>query len=451
MPDTVLVVDDEAEIREICGEALCDADYEVRQADGGQAAMEVLAAGGVDIVLTDLCMPGMTGLELLQQIREQHPDVDVILMTAHGTVATAVEALKTGAYDYVAKPFSIDDLTARVNRLAERRGLAAENRLMKEQLRSGGMGALIGLSPGMQSLYRLILKVAPRQQPVLITGESGTGKELAARAIHQRGLNSGEPFVPVDCGALSATLIESELFGHVPGAFTGATQRRTGLLAAAAKGTLFLDEIGELPLDLQAKLLRAIQEREFRPLGSNECRHFEARIVAATNRDLEAAARQGKFRSDLYFRLNVLSLALPPLRERKADIAALAQHFVERARRADDPVTGISREALAQLMQYAWPGNVRELQNHVERALVVSEGPLIQVRDLAPELRVGVPGGGEEQSRLTYLEQVERKAIVEVLASAGGHRLNAARMLGISKSTLYKKLKDYGLENGEGG
>jgi two-component system response regulator HydG len=450
MPDTVLVVDDESSIRQICAEALQDAGYEVRLAEAGRTATSMLDNGGVDIVLTDLKMPEMTGLELLARIKENYPSVDVILMTAHATVSTAVEALKLGAYDYIIKPFGIDALINRVNRLAERRELVVENRLMQDHLRTGsGPGGMIGMSPAMQQLYRLILKAAPRKQPVLILGESGTGKELVARAIHSHGLNPNAPFVPVDCGALSASLIESELFGHASGAFTGASQRRVGLLAAAGLGTLFLDEIGELPLEQQAKLLRAIQEREFRALGTNHAERFEARILAATNRDLAAQVKEGKFRGDLYFRLNVLLVQVPPLRERKGDIASLAQYFLEHERGPSDRITGISRHALAQMANYSWPGNVRELRNHIERALMVSDGPLIQSKDLPSELGTSLEASREAPGTLTYLEQIERKAIMDVLETTGGHRQNAAKILGISKTTLYKKLKDYGLEECE--
>jgi two-component system response regulator HydG len=263
-------------------------------------------------------MPELTGLDLLHLVKERKLDAGVILITGHASVDTAVEALKSGAYDYITKPFNLDDLVARVSRLAERRDLATENHLLRQQLKAGrGPGGMVGTSAPMQELYRVILKAAPRRQPVLITGESGAGKELVARAIHECSPAADEPFVALDCAALSSSLMESELFGHVPGAFTGATQRRVGMLASAGKGTLFLDEIGELPIDLQAKLLRALQEKEFRPLGSNQTQHFEARIVSATNRDLLAAIGEGKFREDLYFRLNVLSVQTPPLRQRR--------------------------------------------------------------------------------------------------------------------------------------
>jgi two-component system response regulator HydG len=300
----------------------------------------------------------------------------------------------------------------------------------------------------MRDIFQLVLRVAPRKQPVLITGESGTGKELVARAIHDHGPTPREPFVPVDCGALSANLIESELFGHVPGAFTGAAQRRIGLLASAGRGTIFLDEIGELPLELQSRLLRAIQEREFRALGSNERQTFAARIIAATNRDLQASVDEGKFRGDLFYRLNVLQIHLPPLRERNSDIPLLVQHFIELESQAGDPVRGISSEAMTRFQNHPWPGNVRELRNQVLRAITLTDGPTIQIESLARELRrhsavADAPAG------LTYLERVERAAVIEMLRESGGNRQEAARLLGVSKTTLYKKLKDYKLEEYE--
>jgi DNA-binding NtrC family response regulator len=448
MPNTVLIVEDELNIRIICSETLRAAGYDVQLAASGEQALELLDAQPIDIVLTDLKMPGMTGLDLLGKIREGYPGVDVVLMTAHATVATAVEALLLGAHDYLIKPFGVEDLTNRVNRLSERRELVADNAILREHLDTGrGPGGLVGTSAAMLRLYRTILKVGPRKGPALITGETGTGKELVAHAIHEAGLAPDSPFVPVDCAALSPTLIESELFGHLPGAFTGASQRRVGLLASAGNGTLFLDEIGELPLALQSKLLRAVQERQLRAVGSNRSERFEARIIAATNRQLEVSVKNGEFRSDLYFRLNVHSLHLPPLRDRKSDIPALVRFFMERAGNSDDSVTGISRGFMERLMQYSWPGNVRELQNHIERALASAEGPLLQVQDLALGLRCTT---NERSGRtLTYLEEVERKAIAEVLDTAGGHRINAANLLGISRTTLYKKMRDYGLERGE--
>jgi two-component system response regulator HydG len=446
MPDqTVLVVDDDADIREICSEALRDADYTVLAAASGREARDLLDAELIDIVLTDLDMPEITGLELLRHVKERSLDTGVILITGHASVSTAVEALRTGAYDYITKPFTLDDLVTRIGHLAERRALSSENRLLRQQLKAGrGPGGMVGSSPAMQELYRVILRLAPRRQPVLISGESGAGKELVARALHECGTAPREPFVALDCAALTSSLMESELFGHVPGAFTGAAQRRAGMLAAAGKGTLFLDEIGELPVELQAKLLRALQEKEFRPLGSNQCQHFEARIVAATNRDLPSAVRDGNFREDLFFRLNVLSIKTPPLRARTEDIPALVSFFIDREAGPNNPVTGISRQAMEVLMAYPWPGNIRELRNHVDRAIAMSDGELIQIGDLSPELctshTVFPPGTGLKQMQLA-----EREAIVQALASSEGHRVEAANLLGIGKTTLYRKLKEYGL------
>ncbi len=441
MAGTVLVVDEADQIRESCCHILEKAGYQVRTAGTIEEAASLFDSEDIDIVLADLSAAPGGALAALRHMKRDCAGVDVILMSADASAAAVVDSLRSGASDYITKPFELGSVATRVARLSAERQLAGETRVVRERLRAdSGFAGLVGVSPPMQQVYRFILQVARRRQPVLLTGESGTGKELVARAVHQYG-NPKAPFVPIDCGALSASLIEAELFGHVAGAFTGANQRRQGLFASAGEGTLFLDEIGELPLALQVKLLRAIQEREFRPLGSNHCQPFHARLIAATNRDLQAAVRADHFRSDLYFRLNVLSLELPPLRERREDIPLLAQHCIESERKPGDSVIGISREAMSLLTAFSWPGNVRELQNHIQRAMALSDGPLIQVHDLAPELR-----NAESGRELTYLEQVERNAIVKMLDAAGGHRLQATRMLGISKTTLYKKLKDYGLE-----
>jgi len=449
MPDAcVLIVDDEEDIRNLCADALREAGYEADTAASGAEALRKLSASPCDIVLSDISMPQMGGLDLLRAIREDFSQCDVILMTGHATVENAIEALRLGAYDYIKKPFAIEELLSRVGRLAERKEMSVENRILREQLRTGhGPGGMIGSSSPMQELYRLIVKFARRPQPVLITGESGTGKELVARAIHENSTSRRHPFVPVDCGALSSTLMESELFGHVPGAFTGAANRRAGLLASAGNGTVFFDEIGELTLEMQAKLLRTIQEREIRSLGGDRPQRFDARILAATNRNLEAAVKDGKFREDLFFRLNVLVIRTPPLRERRGDIPALAISFIESERGPDNPVTGISQAALDALSRYSWPGNVRELRNHVVRAIAISDGPLVERRDLAPEIRGNVPALPPVEE-IGKLEAAERRAIIEALHSSGGHRVQAAKILGIGKTTLYKKLKDYGLRGG---
>ena len=349
--------------------------------------MARLATGQIDIVLTDIRMPGMGGLELLKIIRQDFPGVDVVMITGFGTVASAVQAMKQGAYDYLTKPLKLDDLARIFRRLVEKQDLEAENRMMREQLRTHqGFANLIGTSPKMQKVYRLILKVAPKRHPVLILGESGTGKELAARAIHAYSPWNKKPFMPVDCGALTPALIESELFGHVRGAFTGAVQSRQGLLAAAEGGSVFLDEIAELPVEVQAKLLRVLQEREIKPIGSNLRTPLDARIIAATNQDVQTAIRRGGFRKELFFRLDVVSIKLPPLRERKSDIPLLVHYFIERHSGSEGNITGISADAMTRLMSYDWPGNVRELENCVQRSLALGSGSIIQVRDLPSNL-----------------------------------------------------------------
>jgi DNA-binding NtrC family response regulator len=441
---TVLVVDDDDAIRELCAEVLALNGFNVEQAEAAGRALQIISGGCIDIVLTDLNLPGMGGIELLRQMRQDAPEIDVVVMTGYGTIPTAVEAIRLGACDYITKPFNIDDLAALLMRVMERRDVDVEHRLLREQLAlHQGVGEMVGASEPMQRLYRVLLKLAPKRHPVLITGESGTGKELIARALHVLGPAAASPFVPVDCGALSPHLIESELFGHVRGAFTGATHDREGLLGAAHQGTLFFDEIAELPFELQTKLLRALQEREFRPVGGNRSVALEARILAATNRDLEAEIEKGTFREELYFRLNVLTVAAPPLRERKSDIPLLAQHFIEHGRSADDPVTGVGAAALKLLLQYDWPGNVRELENYIHRALAVSAGPLIEPRDLPARLRAAParPTG----RGFTQIEKLERSAIAKTLQATGGDRVRAAKLLGIGKTTIYRKLKEYGL------
>jgi DNA-binding NtrC family response regulator len=442
---TVLVVDDDKALRELCLEVVKQLDFEGHAAEDATRALQVLETSQVDIVLSDVRMPERSGIELLKTIRQEHPDVAVLMMTAYGTIPEAVEAVKLGAYDYISKPFKVDDLRRLLVRLVEKQQLSAENRLLKEQLKSQhGFGDLVGSSPNMQNVYELVMKVAGRRYPVLILGESGTGKELVARAIHSHGPWRDKPFVPVDCGALTATLIDSELFGHVRGAFTGATQSRPGLLAQAKGGTLFLDEIGELPVELQSKLLRALQEREIRPVGANERTPLDARVVAATNKDLEKAIPEGTFRRDLYFRLNVVPIPIPPLRERKSDIPALAHFFLEKHGGGREGITGFSAEALSRLVAYDWPGNVRELENCMQRAVSLGGPPLIQLRDLPANLRRPT-----EDPNACGLQDVERRAILQALQTAGGDRVRAAKLLGIGKTTIYRKLREYGLEDSD--
>ena len=447
MKTSVLVVDDDASARGFCTEALTSLGYDAQPVDTAAGALTRLETGQIDIVLADIRMPGMGGLELLKIIRQDFPGVDVVMITGFGTVASAVQAMKQGAYDYLTKPLKLDDLARIFRRLVEKQDLEAENRMMREQLRTHqGFANLIGTSPKMQKVYRLILKVAPKRHAVLILGESGTGKELAARAIHAYSPWNKKPFMPVDCGALTPALIDSELFGHVRGAFTGAVQSRQGLLAAAEGGTVFLDEIAELPVEVQAKLLRVLQEREIKPIGSNLRTPLEARIIAATNQDVQTAIRRGGFRKELFFRLDVVSIKLPPLRERKSDIPLLVHYFIERHSGGEGNVTGISADAMTRLMSYDWPGNVRELENCVQRSLALGSGSTIQVRDLPSNLlHHQVRHDGE--SDVLPLRDQERRAILEALESTHGDRVRAAQLLGIGKTTIYRKIKEYGLED----
>ncbi|HEX5483112.1 MAG TPA: sigma-54 dependent transcriptional regulator [Terriglobia bacterium] len=442
----VLVVDDELSSRQLCVEVLEGLGYKVEAVDSPVAALSLLEDGEMDIVVSDIRMPGGSGLDLLRTIKENNPDIDVLMMTGYGSIPEAVEAVKLGAYDYITKPFKLEKFRLVIEHMVEHRQLAAENRLLREELKTqDGFGEFVGTSEAMQQVYRIILKVSEKRHPVLVLGESGTGKELVARAIHAYGPMREKPFVPVDCGALTPNLIESELFGHVRGAFTGASQARTGLLASAGGGTVFMDEIGELPIELQAKLLRALQEREVRPIGSNEPVPLRARVVAATNRDLEAAIEKGMFREDLYFRLNVVSILVPPLRERKADIPALVQHLIARHGGPEEGVAGFTPEALDRMMSYGWPGNVRELENCVQRALSLGSGPRLQLRDLPPALLGNLKSKTGLDDPHT-LENLERRAILNALQTAGGDRLRAAKLLGIGKTTIYRKLKEYGIE-----
>jgi len=442
----VLVVDDEASTRDLCCDVASEAGLHVRAVSTTEEALEILDGEPVDIVISDLRIPQLGGIELLKRIREHYPQTAVIMLTQYGTIDTAIEATRLGAADYVTKPFRVEDLRSKLNRLVHSLETDQENRVLREQLRTRqGFGGLIGFSPKMQRVYKLMEKVSQHGYPVLILGESGTGKELVARSIHFSGPRHSKPFVPVDCSALTPTLIESELFGYVRGAFTGAVQNKKGLLETADSGTLFLDEIGDLPVDLQAKLLRALQEHEIKPVGSTERVSFAARIIAATNRELEAAVRNGNFRQDLFFRLNVVQIKLPPLRERKSDIPLLVAAFLEKFSQGSAHVRTMSNDAMAQLMAYDWPGNVRELENAIERAVALSSGPILQVGDLPSNLQYGTSERLPERDEVLPLEELERRAILRALRESGGDKLAAARLLGIGKTTLYRKLKEHGI------
>ncbi|MGA2858011.1 MAG: sigma-54 dependent transcriptional regulator [Candidatus Sulfotelmatobacter sp.] len=448
----LLIVDDERSVREACREVAMSLGFAALVADSAEHAYRLLDTQAFDAVLLDLRLPGAGGLEALRRIKERRPDAIVIVVTGYGTVQSAVQAMKNGAYDYVTKPFSVDELKLLLERVASHLKLRSENRLLREKVKSKqGFGGIVGRSPEMEKLYRIIAKAANSVHPVLILGESGTGKEMVARSIHYCGPFRDKPFIPVDCGSLVPTLIESELFGHVKGAFTGANQAKDGLMAMAEGGTIFLDEVGELPVDLQAKLLRAIQEKEIRPVGSTRRVAINVRILAATNRDLEQAVMQGAFRRDLYFRLNVLSLRIPALRERRQDVPLLIAHFLERMAHSSGQEKTLDDTALKALLAYDWPGNVRELENCLERTYAFTSGPLIQLTDLPREIAnlpapPSVPGNGNGHGKIIPMAEPEKRTILGAIAELNGDKLQAARLLGIGKTTLYRKLKDYSAE-----
>jgi DNA-binding NtrC family response regulator len=444
---TVLVVDDEDSVRDLCRAVVRDCGLHPRTASTTEQALEILDQHAVDIVITDLRVPQLGGIELLKRVREIYPHMAVIVLTQYGTIESAVEATRMGATDYLTKPFRVPELRDKLGRIVRLLEVDQENRVLREQLRTRpGFGGLTGVSPKMQRVYRLIEKVSQHNYPVLILGESGTGKELVAQSIHFYGPRRNRPFVPVDCTALVPTLIESELFGHVKGAFTGAAHSKQGLMESAGNGTVFLDEIGDLPIDLQAKLLRALQEKEVKPVGSTDRISISTRVIAATNRDLEASVRQGTFRQDLFFRLNVVQIKIPPLRDRKSDIPLLVNYFLERFNDGEKSNRTISEDAMARLMAYDWPGNVRELENAIERAVALGSGPILHVGDLPSNLQYGM-GERMSQSDDLRLEELERRAIFRALREASGDKLAAARLLGIGKTTLYRKLKQYGAES----
>jgi DNA-binding NtrC family response regulator len=462
----VLVVDDDEAVRKACCQIAKGMGFAVIGADSATAARAILKHQRIDLLLLDLKLPGGGGLPLLEQVKTLHPDTTVIVMTAFATVSSAVEAMRIGAGDYLTKPFAMEELTAVLERAAQLHKMDVQSRLLRERLRTQqGMGGLVGNSPEMEKLYRILSKVAYSTHPVLILGESGTGKELVARSIHFNGPNAAKPFVPVDCGSLVPTLIESELFGHVKGAFTGAERAKEGLLASAEGGTVFLDEIGELPLDLQTKLLRALQEKEVRPVGATTTKPISARVLAATNRDLGGMVEQGRFRKDLYFRLNVVNLRIPPLRDRRGDIAILAMHFLEQMQKESGVARSFSDETLRVMSEYDWPGNVRELENAIERACALSSGPVLHMGDLPTQLQdfrmqrgpvfaaddddeLDVDraiSGAVGKGGIVSIAEMEKKAILGTIRQLRGDKLMAAKLLGIGKTTLYRKLKEYGI------
>jgi two-component system response regulator HydG len=455
-PLRLLVVDEDSGLWQLGCEIAPAAQFTMCSAGSLAQARGVLQQTPVDVVLVDAGMPQNGGLTLLDEIATFYPRTEVVVMTGFATVATAMEAMRAGASDYLTKPFTAEDLRAVLERARHRLQRNFDSRRLRERLRTDrGMGPLIGTSSRMEKAYRILSKVALSQHPVLIVGESGTGKETVARSIHSIGPNAAKPFVTVDCSAPAA--IESELFGHVKGAFAGATRSKDGALTAAGNGTVFLDEVGELPLDVQSKLVRALVERQVRRVGASQPVSFSSRILAATSRDLIAMVEQGQFRKDLYFRLNVVKLAIPPLRERREDIPMLAQHFLENVQRDRGRTYAFSDEALRVLCGYDWPGNVRELQSAIERTFAMSSGPVMhtvdlptQLQDFQAHLRAGAADeeerAAEEVRSVVSIAEMEKQAILSTVRQLNGDKLMAARLLGIGKTTLYRKLKEYGEE-----
>src|ERR1700723_3447991 len=447
----LLIVDDEQNLRKPCmtvGEAL---GFICLEADSGESALALLEEQPVHMILSDMVMPQMSGLEFLERVKKLLPRTEVALMTGHGSIETAVQSMRLGAYDYITKPFSpLEELRLFLRRMAEKIRLVEENEFLRERIDSEtAVHGIVGSSAKIQEVLRVASRLKDTRTPVLISGESGTGKELVARAIHFRGSFANRPFVAVDCGSLVPTLIESELFGYEKGAFTGALRSKTGLFQSANGGTIFLDEIGELPLELQAKLLRVLQEKEIRPVGSNQKVKVDVRVVVATNRDLEAEYRNGTFRKDLYFRLNVVTVHLPALRERRSDIPMLAHWFLDR--HAPGSSMQVTHAAMKCLLQYDWPGNVRELENCVERAVALGDGKIIDLSDLPPSIASASPSADVPVSAITGavsstdLEDIERATIERVFEQVKGDKALAGKMLGISRATLYRKLKRYNI------
>jgi DNA-binding NtrC family response regulator len=443
----ILVVDDEPSQRELVGGFLRKHGFDVVEAGGGREAIARFQQEAFDLVLTDQRMPDLSGLEVLEAVRAASPEAAVVIVTAYGTIETAVGAVKAGAADYLTKPLNLDDLLHRVHRVRERQRLVAENRELREAL-SGRhrVEGIIADSGQMQEVLSLVRRVAPSDATVLIRGESGTGKELIARALHYASPRAAGPLVKVNCAALAESLLETELFGHEKGAFTGAVASRKGRFELADGGSLFLDEIGDLPAQVQVKLLRVLQEREFERVGSSRPIKVDVRLLAATHRNLEALVREGRFREDLYYRINVVTIMLPPLRERREDLAPLIEHFLRAfAEKNGKTVRGLTREARDALLRYDYPGNIRELENLIERAVVLTRDDVIGVEDLPLTLEAAAPESGEKAGLLAAVEGLERRMIREALAKADGTQTRAAELLGISERVLRYKLRKYGL------
>jgi two-component system response regulator AtoC len=459
----VLVIDDEANLRKVLAAMLRRDGFDVTVAENGEQGLAEFHKNGADIVVTDLVMPKVGGMEVLGTVRASNPDVPVIIITAHGTVDSAVDAIKAGAFDYITKPFDQSELSSVVAKAAKTNESA--RRSVRPDVKA--RAAIIGDSPQIQEVYKIIDKVADTPSTVLITGESGTGKELIATALHGASSRRDKPFIKINCAAIPATLLESELFGYERGAFTGAVTSKPGRFELADEGTLFLDEIGEIPVEMQVKLLRALQEGEFERVGGIKTTRVDVRLVAATNRDLQAEIEAGRFRKDLYYRLAVVPITLPALRERRSDVPMLARHFLDKYnKRLNKKIEGIADDALALLQAYAWPGNIRELENLIERVLLFADGPLITARDLPEPVRggAGVQAGAVSAPSSPAMEvptgevglkdivrmkaaELERDLIVKKLEETGGNVTRAARLLQISRKSLQTKMKEFGLRD----
>jgi DNA-binding NtrC family response regulator len=449
----ILVVEDGQSQREMLRDFLRKEGHTVGEAENGDRAIRQVREGHYDLIFLDYKMPGMNGMQVLQAIKGINPEIDIVIITAYGTIETAVDAMKAGALDYITKPVEFDELVLLVDRVSERRTLLKENEILREQLGEKGVTTdrIIYKSPQMSALINMAGRVAASRATVLLQGESGTGKELLARLIHNLSPRNARRFIAVNCGALHENLLESELFGHEKGAFTGATARRIGRFEEADGGTLFLDEIGELSQAVQVKLLRFLQEHEFQRLGGNQTLRTDVRVISATNRDLLQRVKEGAFREDLFYRLNVVMISIPPLRERKEDILPLIDHFLRRySEENGKEIAGLSSEALDILLKYDYPGNVRELENIIERAVVIARDAVISVEDLpfGEGMEEGRAGGKSEEGLLRgSIEELEKKLIVEAMEKVGEHQTRAAELLGISERMLRYKLKKYGLKS----
>ena len=452
----LLIIDDEENMRHMLSKVLTKAGYTIETASNGHEGLRMTDRNAYDFILCDIKMPNMSGMDFLKAARDKIKSTTVIMMSAYGTIDTAIEAMKLGAYDYISKPFKTDEVYLTLKKAEERESLRQENQQLKARIKkiegNYNFGNLVAKSEAMQKVFRVAAKAAQYKTTVLILGDSGTGKELIARAIHNEGDRSSMPLVPINCGGIPETLLESELFGHEKGAFTGAVSMKKGMFQEAHGGTIFLDEIGELPLALQVKLLRVLQENEVRMIGDSKSTQIDVRVIAATSRNLEEDAKKGAFREDLYYRLNVLSIKIPPLRERVGDIPLLCDHFVQRFNRSlNKEITRIAPAAMSRLLEYNWPGNVRELENAIERALVLAEGEVLLPEHFPSDLVY--PSGGKPSDMLfdgfslkAAQKIIEEKLITRALKETGGNRTQAARLLEISHPSLLTKIKLYNID-----